>query len=135
MATNKKTTFLRLAIFALIMLAIMVGMRLMSRAAATSTKYDGLAQCLADKEVKLYGAFWCTHCADQKKAFGASAAKLPYVECSNPDHSQTATCTAAGVQNRYPTWQFPDGTMHEGGLKPAQLAAMSGCSIALEAAR
>jgi hypothetical protein len=31
---------------------------------------------------KFYGAFWCSHCYDQKVQFGAQAAELlPYVEC------------------------------------------------------
>lgn len=30
----------------------------------------------------MYGAFWCTHCYDQKQEFGAQAmAEFPYVEC------------------------------------------------------
>ena len=29
-----------------------------------------------------YGAFWCSHCFDQKQAFGKDAmADFPYVEC------------------------------------------------------
>ena len=30
----------------------------------------------------MYGAFWCSHCYDQKDDFGAQAmADFPYVEC------------------------------------------------------
>lgn len=30
----------------------------------------------------MYGAFWCTHCHDQKEEFGKEAmADFPYVEC------------------------------------------------------
>ena len=129
MATKSKTLPLRLAIFALVMMAILVGMRLVTRSEETSTKYVPLAQCLAAKGVKFYGAFWCTHCADQKAEFGAAVADLPYVECSNPDHSQNAECTAAGVKGNYPTWIFPDGTIHEGGLSPATLSQMTGCAM------
>ena len=131
MANGKtsKTLPLRLAIFAVIMAGIIIGMRLVTRAEETSTKYVPLAECLAQKGVKFYGAFWCTHCADQKAEFGAAAEDLPYIECSNPDHSQNATCDAAGIQNNYPTWVFPDGTMHEGGLSPETLSQMTGCSI------
>ena len=31
---------------------------------------DALAQCLTAKGVKMYGAYWCSHCQNQKKAFG-----------------------------------------------------------------
>lgn len=123
-----KTLPLRLGIFVVIMAAIILGMRLVTHISETSTKYVPLAECLTQKNVKFYGAFWCTHCADQKAEFGAAAADLPYIECSNPDHTQNATCDAAGVKNQYPTWVFPDGTVHQGGLSPATLGQMSGCS-------
>ena len=56
-------------------------------------KYDGLAQCLKDKGVIFYGAFWCPHCQNTKKQFGNSAPLLPYVECSEPDQkTQTPIC-------------------------------------------
>ena len=30
----------------------------------------------------MYGAFWCSHCHEQKEAFGSQAMKdFPYVEC------------------------------------------------------
>jgi hypothetical protein len=30
----------------------------------------------------MYGAFWCSHCYDQKMDFGREAmAEFPYVEC------------------------------------------------------
>lgn len=41
-----------------------------------------LAQRLRDGGARMYGAFWCSHCYDQKQAFGAEAmAAFPYVEC------------------------------------------------------
>jgi uncharacterized membrane protein len=41
-----------------------------------------LAQRLRDGGARMYGAFWCSHCYDQKEAFGAAAqAAFPYVEC------------------------------------------------------
>jgi len=129
MAKQSKTLPLRIGIFVCIMAAILFGMHIVNRAAATSTKYVPLAQCLAKKDVKLYGAFWCTHCADQKSEFGAGAQYLPYVECSNVDHSQNETCDRAGIQNRYPTWVFADGTHHEGGMTPKELSVTTGCTL------
>ena len=39
-------------------------------------------QRLRDSGARMYGAFWCSHCYDQKQAFGAEAmAAFPYVEC------------------------------------------------------
>lgn len=41
-----------------------------------------LAQRLKAAGAKMYGAFWCSHCQEQKAEFGAEAqAALPYVEC------------------------------------------------------
>ena len=64
-----------------------------------------LAEHLADKGVLFYGASWCPHCQEQKRMFGASAKRLPYVECNlaGPTAPQASACSAAGV-NTYPTW-------------------------------
>lgn len=41
-----------------------------------------LVQRLRDSGARMYGAFWCSHCYDQKQTFGAEAmAAFPYVEC------------------------------------------------------
>lgn len=41
-----------------------------------------LAQRLRDGGARMYGAFWCSHCYDQKQSFGEQAmAAFPYVEC------------------------------------------------------
>ncbi len=64
-----------------------------------------LAEHLADGDVVFYGASWCTHCQEQKRLFGASASRLPYIECSpsGPNAPPLRSCTAAGVKS-YPTW-------------------------------
>ena len=91
-------------------------------------EYDELAQCLADKGVIFYGAFWCPHCAEQKKLFGASAKLLPYVECSTPDAmGQLQVCKDKKIES-YPTWVFPDGS-RTGGLTPEELASKSDCPL------
>lgn len=70
-------------------------------------KLDTFAQCLGEKGVRFYGAFWCPHCQAQKALFGNSKTKLPYIECSNPDgNSQTQVCVDKGIKS-YPTWSFP----------------------------
>jgi uncharacterized membrane protein len=48
----------------------------------SSSKAVDLAKRLKDAGAKMYGAFWCTHCYDQKQTFGKAAmADFPYVEC------------------------------------------------------
>jgi hypothetical protein len=41
-----------------------------------------LARRLRDAGAHMFGAFWCSHCQDQKQAFGREAmAVFPYEEC------------------------------------------------------
>ncbi|OGI72934.1 hypothetical protein A3D42_01645 [Candidatus Nomurabacteria bacterium RIFCSPHIGHO2_02_FULL_41_18] len=92
-------------------------------------EYDEFAQCLSDKGAKFYGAFWCPHCANQKKMFGSSQKFLPYIECSNPAGSaQLPICTEKGI-NTYPTWEFADGSRLSGEIPMAQLAEKTGCVL------
>ena len=41
-----------------------------------------LARRLREAGARMYGAFWCSHCQEQKQAFGQAAmAEFPYQEC------------------------------------------------------
>lgn len=86
----------------------------------------GLAVHLDDIEAKMYGAFWCPACESQKELFGASAKRIPYIECSPAGRSgpTASKCLAAGVRS-YPTWVIK-GQRHVGVLTPAALADRSG---------
>lgn len=93
------------------------------------TTYDDFAQCLADSDAKFYGAFWCPHCADQKKLFGDSIDYVPYVECDpNGKNSQAELCQDEGVQS-YPTWIFADGTTQSGVLSLEEISELSSCPL------
>ncbi len=87
-----------------------------------------LAEHLAEEGALFYGASWCPHCQEQKALFGASAVRLPYIECSPAGRNapQAPSCTRAGVQS-YPTWII-DGRAASVGevLSLAQLADASG---------
>jgi thiol-disulfide isomerase/thioredoxin len=85
------------------------------------------AQCITDSGAKFYGAFWCPHCQATKALFGKSAKKLPYIECSNPDQTQTQVCIDAKIEG-YPTWEFADKTRVSGEQSFADLAAKTGCT-------
>jgi uncharacterized membrane protein/glutaredoxin len=91
-------------------------------------KIQALAEHLKDKGVLFYGASWCPHCQEQKRLFGASAKRLPYVECNlaGPNAPQASACTAAGVDT-YPTW-FVGGRVYAVGkvLTLAELASATG---------
>ena len=94
-------------------------------------EYDAFAQCLTDKGVKEYGAYWCPNCQRQKKDFGNSFKKLTYIECALPggqQAGQTVECTDADVKG-YPTWVFPDGNRLQGYQSLSVLAEKSGCPL------
>lgn len=90
---------------------------------------DSFAQCLTAKGMKMYGAWWCPHCADQKESFGYAFGYVNYVECSLPgQRTMNDTCKQAGIKN-FPTWQFPDGSRTEGLLPLDVLAQKTGCKL------
>jgi uncharacterized membrane protein/glutaredoxin len=85
-----------------------------------------LALHLSQRGAKMYGAYWCPHCVEQKELFGASARRLPYVECSTGGQGsrQASACQAAGI-NQYPTWIIGGQRLQEV-LSLTRLAEMSG---------
>jgi uncharacterized membrane protein/glutaredoxin len=86
-----------------------------------------LAEHLTEEGVIFYGASWCPHCQEQKRLFGNSAGRLPYVECSlgGPNAPQSTACRRAGVQS-YPTWVINGRATVGQVLTLAQLAEASG---------
>lgn len=92
-------------------------------------KLDAFAQCLKQRGAVFYGAFWCSHCQNQKALFGDSAQYIPYTECSTADgRGQLAVCQEKQIES-YPTWVFPDGTKLTGEIPLNQLAQKSGCEL------
>jgi hypothetical protein len=93
-------------------------------------KYDSFAKCLATKNARMYGLYWCPHCADQKREFGSSFHYVPYIECAseNDPHELTPTCKAAGVK-LFPSWQFGADPPKEGVLTLQELSQKTGCSL------
>jgi hypothetical protein len=91
---------------------------------------DGFAKCLASKGVRMYGAWWCPHCADQKDAFGFAFQYVNYVECGveGKPRSENEQCKQAGIKN-FPTWQFADGSRTEGELTLSVLSQRTGCKL------
>lgn len=87
-------------------------------------EYDTFARCLAGKGFTMYGADWCPHCQNEKRALGDSFRLIPYVEC--PQNPQA--CIAQGVKG-YPTWIVKDGRRFEGEMGLSRLSEESGCAL------
>ena len=101
----------------------LVGISLFLVACSSGGTYDTLAECLTNKDAVMYGTEWCSHCKDQKKAFGDSFRKINFVDCDrNPD-----ACNDAGVEG-YPTWKI-NGENYGGAQPLDRLASLAGCQI------
>ena len=93
---------------------------LISRQPKSVKNYDGFAQCLAEKKLTMYGAYWCPHCQNQKELFGASFQYINYVDCDrNPN-----ACSEAGIKG-YPTWVI-NGQSYPGVQSISKLIQISG---------
>ncbi|XP_076887832.1 thiol-disulfide oxidoreductase LTO1-like [Bidens hawaiensis] len=88
-----------------------------------------LAAHLRSVGAKMYGAFWCSHCLEQKEMFGHEAAKLvDYVECF-PDGFKTGTdlsqeCKKVKIEG-FPMWII-NGQTYKGIQDFSELAKASG---------
>jgi|SRR5579871_1274304 len=92
-------------------------------------KYDGFARCLASRQAKMYGLYWCPHCIEQKEKFGAAFHYVPYQECAIKGSSEMAVaCKIAGVK-LFPSWQFGQEPPKEGVLSLEALSDKTGCSL------
>jgi glutaredoxin len=85
---------------------------------------DEFAQCLREKQITMYGAEWCPHCQNEKKAFGSSFQFVPYVECPN----EPQKCLGLKIKS-YPTWILPSERRLEGEQGLAKLSQESGCAL------
>jgi uncharacterized membrane protein len=85
-----------------------------------------LAAHLKQVGAKMYGAFWCPHCHDQKQLFGKEAFnQINYIECDpKGKNPQPDVCQAEGVKG-YPTWKI-SGQAVSGTQSLEELAQMSG---------
>ena len=94
-------------------------------------QHDSFARCLSQRGVKMYGAYWCPHCSDQKALFNASFKYVNYIECGLPGTTSQLqqVCTDAGIKH-FPTWQFPPmGERVEGEIPLGDLSLRTGCPL------
>ena len=85
-----------------------------------------LANHLKQVGAKMYGAFWCSHCHDQKQLFGKEAfQEINYIECDpKGKNPKPDLCEAAKVQS-FPTWEIK-GQSVSGTQSLEEIAVLSG---------
>ncbi len=128
MKSKSNSTFLYLA--AAIVVVALIGFAVTKEKAPSI--YDGFAQCLTEKGVTMYGAWWCPHCESQKADFGSAFDYIDNVECSAPgSKAMNAICRNEGIEG-YPTWEFADGSREAGKLSFQELAEKTGCELPSE---
>lgn len=90
---------------------------------------NNFAQCLNEKGVKFYGAFWDTHTQNQRRMFGEAIKYLSYIECMEGEtREMTWECLMAEI-DYFPLWEFPDGKRKVGQITLKELAELSGCPL------
>lgn len=126
MKLKSSTKYTLVAIFVVV---FVLPMAYWAYAIRQPAKYDTFTQCIADKGVIFYGAFWCPNCQDQKRLFGRSEKLLPYVECSTSDRrGQLQVCVDEKIE-AYPTWVFPNGERLTGVLTREDLSQRTECPL------
>jgi hypothetical protein len=123
-----KPEFLGKIMIALLIVAAFAGAFYLGKRKRAS-RLDEFARCLAANQTKMYGAFWCPHCQEQKELFGPSFEYVNYVECGvkGDTRAQSQACKDAVIKH-YPTWEFADKSRIEGKQTFDYLAARTGCS-------
>ncbi len=107
----------------------LMGFIVMGQAQKADPKMDAFAQCLTEKGVKMFGAWWCPHCKTQKEAFGKSFEKINYTECSAAGtNGMNQICKDAKIEG-YPTWEFGDGTRVSGEQALEDLGKKAECAL------
>ena len=108
-------------VFIAVFLVFFIGGQISGFTVFQGREHTEQAKCITAAGGKMYGAFWCSHCLEQKKWFGDAFQYIDYVECGESNEA----CTAAGIQG-YPTWVI-NGKKYTGVHSPDQLATLSGC--------
>lgn len=84
-----------------------------------------LAEHLRSLDAKIYTAYTCPHCYEQKQLFGQEAMKLIQdIECNSKGfEAQPKLCEAAGIRG-VPTWEI-DGKLYPGVQPLERIAELS----------
>jgi len=124
---NKKIKFI---IIVVVCIAIILGVYLISKSniSLSPSGLDNFAKCITQSGAKMYGAYWCPHCKDQKALFGTSLQYINYVECdANGPNAQPEECQKAGITG-YPTWIINE-KQYSGLQTLNKLASLTNCKL------
>ncbi|MEX1316626.1 MAG: vitamin K epoxide reductase family protein [Synechococcaceae cyanobacterium] len=93
---------------------------------SSSPEAIALAEHLTATGAVMYSAYWCPHCADQKRLFGKEATeRLTVIECAEDGRdSQAELCRSKGVEG-FPSWEI-NGRLESGAKPLERLAELSG---------
>jgi glutaredoxin len=126
---NKKKVRNWIIIIVAILIIVGVAYVLAFNSSNKNGKYDDFAKCLTEKNVTMYGTWWCPHCKDQKELFGKSWQYVNYIECSTPDgNAQLPVCTNAGIEG-YPTWELGNGSRIDKVISLKYLSGLTDCTL------
>ncbi len=93
----------------------------------------GLARCLSEKGVVMYGSITCSACRAQRKAFGPAFSHVKEIECNpNAPNTQVERCMKKKIE-KTPTWIMEKGGEEmkriEGYQLLNDLASFAGCKL------
>ncbi len=93
---------------------------------SSSNQKVKFAQFLSDNNIRMYSAYWCPHCHDQKQLFGKKAVKeLRVVECAQDGkNNQYKLCREKQIEG-FPSWEI-NGVIYSGVKDLNDLAIMTG---------
>lgn len=96
---------------------------------SSSSATLSLAKHLQSVGAKMYGAFWCSHCYEQKQMFGREAMKyLEYIECYPEGYRRgvkiAKPCESAKIDG-FPTWIIK-GKVLSGEQELTEIARVAG---------
>ncbi len=93
---------------------------------SSSTQKVKFAKFLSENNFKMYSAYWCPHCHDQKQLFGVKAVKeLTVIECAQDGKdNQYQLCRDKEIEG-FPSWEI-NGEIYSGVKNLNELAIMTG---------
>lgn len=95
--------------------------------AESTADANQLARCLTAGGAKFYGAYWCSHCTDQKERLGEAFRYINYIECdAGGPNGNPQACIDARI-GAYPSWQMPGKADQVGAQTLEALAKWSEC--------